>query len=206
MGAADSWTTSIPEAVKTQILFVVAVPVQRWKKVFRFSGAISKPDAVVTDVGSTRMTVIEAARKDSKEKFCQYAPGHPYCRRGTARRCLRHEVIYSTTSGSFLRRPMKMDRRRLNLLKCMDQSGRKDQSDVAELHVLSSLPVSHLPHVLAYALVDMISKEKICEEKLTVWPGPDSVTSPESLPVLRRCGVIFALSNRTAISKRAEAL
>ncbi len=30
------------------------------------------------------------------------------------------------------------------------------------------------------------------------------VTSPESLPVLRRCGVIFALSNRTAISKELK--
>ena len=68
MGAADSWTTSIPEAVKDADIVVVAVPVQAMEKVFSDLADYLKPDAVVTDVGSTRMTVIEIGRASCRER------------------------------------------------------------------------------------------------------------------------------------------
>ena len=76
-GAADAVTTSMEEAVKDADIVVSAVPVEAMESVFTEMAPFLKPDAVVTDVGSTRQTVIAAARKGLGDKFHQYAPAHP---------------------------------------------------------------------------------------------------------------------------------
>lgn len=76
-GAADTVTTSMEEAVKDADIVVSAVPVEAMESVFTEMAPFLKSDAVVTDVGSTRQTVIAAARKGLGDKFHQYAPAHP---------------------------------------------------------------------------------------------------------------------------------
>lgn len=203
MGAADSWTTSIPEAVKDADIVVVAVPVQAMEKVFSDLADYLKPDAVVTDVGSTRMTVIEAAKKGLKEKFRQYAPGHPIAGGelpGVAyatKDLFNDKWVISTPTD-------EMDPEKVKFIEdAWTKAGAKIKVMSPELHDAIFASVSHLPHVLAYALVDMITKEKYAKEKLGMAGAGfrDFTRIAASSPAMWRD---ICLSNRAAISKELK--
>lgn len=159
LGAADSVTTSVAEAVADADVIAVAVPVLAMEGVFRAVAASMKPQAVITDVGSTRLAVLEMARRGLGDKFCRYAPYHPIAggelpgvRYAQADLFYRKAVIGTPTDG--------MDPEVVQVLaKAWEAVGASVSSMTPELHDEVFASVSHLPHVLAFALVDMIAKE-----------------------------------------------
>ncbi len=159
LGAADSVTTSVAEAVADADVIAVAVPVLAMEGVFRAVAASMKPQAMITDVGSTRLAVLEMARRGLGDKFCRYAPYHPIAggelpgvRYAQADLFYRKAVIGTPTDG--------MDPEVVQVLaKAWEAVGASVSSMTPELHDEVFASVSHLPHVLAFALVDMIAKE-----------------------------------------------
>lgn len=112
-GAADTVTTSMEEAVKDADIVVSAVPVEAMESVFTEMAPFLKSDAVVTDVGSTRQTVIAAARKGLGDKFHQYAPAHPIAGGEMPRAWIMRLPIFLTKKSSSRRRMKEWIRRSL---------------------------------------------------------------------------------------------
>ncbi|MCP4042398.1 MAG: prephenate dehydrogenase/arogenate dehydrogenase family protein, partial [Gammaproteobacteria bacterium] len=136
----------------------VAVPLGSIEGVFRqISGGLA-PDAVITDVGSAKSSVIQAARAAFGEIPSNLVPAHPIA--GTEK-----SGVQSSFSSLF-------QGRRVILTPIPENSGAvvdrvRDMWEVAGAEVLEMTPehhdevlaaTSHLPHILAYALVDALAR------------------------------------------------
>lgn len=202
-GAADTVTTSMEEAVKDADIVVSAVPVEAMESVFTEMAPFLKSDAVVTDVGSTRQTVIAAARKGLGDKFHQYAPAHPIAGGEmpgvdyASADLFDEKVVISTPDEG-------MDPKVVTFIEeAWRKAGARVQAMSPLQHDLTFASVSHLPHVLAYALVDMIAREENAQEKLKMAGAGfrDFTRIASSSPVMWRD---ICLSNREALSHELE--
>jgi cyclohexadieny/prephenate dehydrogenase len=72
----DRYTTSSAEAVKDADLVIVSVPVGASESVAREIAGSLKPSAIVTDVGSTKASVIAQMQPHMPENV-HFIPGHP---------------------------------------------------------------------------------------------------------------------------------
>src|SRR5690606_7798121 len=77
LGLVDSAPASLQEAVDGAAFVVLAAPVPAMPALFAELRPALAPDAVVTDCGSTKRSVIEAARDALGDAFPRFVPGHP---------------------------------------------------------------------------------------------------------------------------------
>ena len=158
---------------------------------------------MVTDVGSTRMTVIEAARKGLKNKFCQYAPGHPIAGGELPGVAYADKDLFNDKWVISTPTP-EMDPEKVKFIEeGWAKAGAKIKVMSPETHDEIFASVSHLPHILAYALVDMITKEGKAKEKLGMAGAGfrDFTRIAASSPAMWRD---ICLSNRAAISQELQ--
>lgn len=156
LGVIDGVEASVPAAVRNADMVVVAVPIGSMREVLAQVRQTLRPGAVVTDVGSTKMSVVWDARAVLGERFSDFVPGHPIA--GTER---------SGVAASF---PELFHHRRVVLTPEVETSEQavtrvRDMWTAAGANVVTMgatehdrvlAASSHLPHALAYALVDMI--------------------------------------------------
>ena len=76
LGLGDSYTNSAAEAVKDADLVVVSVPVGASGSVAKAIAGDLKPGAIVTDVGSTKRSVVEQMQPLLPDNV-HFIPGHP---------------------------------------------------------------------------------------------------------------------------------
>jgi prephenate dehydrogenase len=73
----DRAAVSAADAAYGADMIVVAVPVGSMKDIFAQLASGLADVAVVTDVGSVKGTVVDAAREAFGSHFCAFVPGHP---------------------------------------------------------------------------------------------------------------------------------
>ncbi|HXH04053.1 MAG TPA: prephenate dehydrogenase/arogenate dehydrogenase family protein [Candidatus Competibacteraceae bacterium] len=158
LGVVDRYDTDLPAAVHGCDMVVVAVPLGAMVKVFAAIADHLEPDCVLTDVGSAKGCVVEDVRRVFGRIPPNFVPGHPIA--GTEK---------SGVEASF---PSLFQNRRVILtplaethagahdkVRCMWQVTGAEVVDMGVRHhdeVLAA--TSHLPHVLAYALVDSLAR------------------------------------------------
>lgn len=158
LGVIDHYTTNVAEAVVDADMIVVAVPLGAMAKTFATMLPHLAPDAIVTDVGSAKGSVVADARAHLTSHFSNFVPGHPIA--GTEK---------SGVTASFAE---LFEKRRVILTPLLDtdifaysqvrkmwQATGAEVIDMAVDHhdeVLAA--TSHLPHLLAYSLVDTLAK------------------------------------------------
>ncbi|MES1932281.1 bifunctional cyclohexadienyl dehydrogenase/ 3-phosphoshikimate 1-carboxyvinyltransferase [Salinisphaera shabanensis T35B1] len=158
LGLVDEPFTDISQAVAKATLVVVAVPLGSMTGVFAgMAGALSA-DAVVTDTGSTKLSVIREAQACFGDRIGRFVPGHPIS--GTERSGLdagfaelfeRRRVILTPTPET--------DRDALARVEALWRAVGAQVSEMDGAHhdeVLAA--TSHLPHLLAYTLVDTLAR------------------------------------------------
>jgi prephenate dehydrogenase len=157
LGIADRSEQRVVAAIDGADLVVVAVPVRATADVFATLAAHLGPDAIVTDVGSTKGNVVAAARATLGDALDRFVPGHPIAGREVhgpdaaradlfrGRRVLLTPIA-ETNADAITR-----------VVAAWTSCGARVHRIEVEAHdaVLSS--VSHLPHLLAYALVAEIA-------------------------------------------------
>ena len=158
LGVIDRYDTSLAQAVSGADMVVVCVPLGAMEGVFKAIKGRLADDVVLTDVGSAKGSVIEAAQRafGSVPEF--FVPGHPIA--GTEQ---------SGVEASF---PGLYNDRRVILTPLPDTSAHatervRDMWQVAGAQVVNMNPAhhdavlaatSHLPHLLAYSLVDTLAR------------------------------------------------
>ncbi len=153
----DDYTLDISEAVKGADVVVIGTPLSTTVKLLpQIAKALDKK-TVLTDVGSAKASVVNAARKTLGDDFSRFVPGHPIA--GTeqsgveasfAELFINHRVILTPVEET-------CDKAH-KLIKDMWQAVGADVIDLEVMHhdeVLAA--TSHLPHMLAYALVDCLA-------------------------------------------------
>jgi prephenate dehydrogenase len=77
LGVIDKYETDVGKAVLGSDLVIVAVPVGAMEAVFRDIKSNISSDAIITDVGSTKASVIDAVTAAYGAMPANFVPGHP---------------------------------------------------------------------------------------------------------------------------------
>jgi prephenate dehydrogenase len=156
-GAIDSIESDVAAAVRGADLVLVATPVAQFSGVMLSIEKALKRGAIVSDAGSTKRDVVAAARAALGAKTAQFVPAHP--------------IAGAEHSGVAAANPELFRGRRL-VLTPLEENKQQDIEAISSLwtalgaRVSHMTPeehddvfaaVSHLPHLLAFALVSDLS-------------------------------------------------
>lgn len=158
LGVIDRFDTDLARAVRGADMVVVAVPLGAMGEVFSQLRGCMAEGAVLTDVGSAKSCVIEAARESFGELPAWLVPGHPIA--GNEKSGVEaamddlfagRRVILTPTANSD---PQAVARVR-KMWECVGAQV-ISMDPVHHDEVLAA--TSHLPHMLAYTLVDVLGR------------------------------------------------
>jgi prephenate dehydrogenase len=156
-GIIDSVAPDAAAAARGADLVLVATPVAQFPAVF---SSLRESSALITDGGSTKRDVIAAARRALGKKVARFVPAHP--------------IAGAEKSGAAAANAELFRNRRVVLTPLKENSresiatvesawaacgARVSRMDARE-HDAVLATVSHLPHLLAYALVHDVAKRK----------------------------------------------
>jgi prephenate dehydrogenase len=141
-------------------LVLLAMPVGQTRTVMRAIAPVIGERTVVTDAGSTKEDVVELAKRELKTSLSRFVPGHPIA--GTEK-----SGAEAAFADLFHRRrvvltPIRGTAPRAKAL--VRQAWEACGASVFELtpreHDAVLSTVSHLPHLLAFALVDQVARSR----------------------------------------------
>ena len=146
-----------PEAGQADCI-LLALPVGETEAVLKNLVPHLKAGAIVTDVGSTKLNVVEAARTALGARFADFVPGHPIAGSeqsgpGAARADLYRGKRVVLTPQAETRAGAVATVRAL-----WEAVGAQVETLDAAQHDRVFAAVSHLPHLAAYALVDDLAQ------------------------------------------------
>ncbi|GJJ05215.1 hypothetical protein RugamoR64_57530 [Duganella rhizosphaerae] len=161
IGVADAGGggCTMAEALAGADLVLLAAPVAQTEAILAALAPHLQPGTVVTDAGSTKCDVVASARRALGGKIAQFVPGHPIAGRETNGPEAAIDDLYVGKKV---------------VLTALDENAAEDVERVAAawracdaiIHRLTPqehdkvfAAVSHLPHLLAYALVDDIANK-----------------------------------------------
>ena len=152
-------------------LVLLAVPVGQMRAVMRAIAPLLGERTVVTDAGSTKEDVVGFARRELKAVLSRFVPGHPIA--GTEKSGAESAFAGLYRGRRVVLTPLKENERRaLALVRAAWESC---GASVFELkpreHDAVLASVSHLPHVLAYALVDQVARHKNAKQLFSYAAG-----------------------------------
>ncbi|PRD44469.1 prephenate/arogenate dehydrogenase family protein [Phyllobacterium phragmitis] len=152
LGLGDSYTTDNAQAVRDADLVIVSVPVGSSGLVAQQIAGVLKSGAIVTDVGSTKASVIAQMQPELPESV-HFIPGHPLA--GTEYSGPDAGFAELFTNRWCILTPLPdTDPMALARLKAFWEACGSwlDQMD-PQHHDLVLAIVSHLPHIIAYNIV-----------------------------------------------------
>ncbi len=152
LGAVDRFSTKLQDVRHADIV-VVGVPVDHEIPVIREMLPYLKPQAVVTDVGSVKQSILLGVARLKTQTPFHFIGGHPLAgshRTGVA--AARSDLFKGATCVLVRqgRAPLAAVRR------LWKTAGARTMVLSAEDHDRAVALISHLPHVLAHALVRMV--------------------------------------------------
>jgi len=158
LGVVDRCESDLAAACQGADVIQLAVPILAMEKLLAELAKLDLGTAVLTDVGSAKGNVVRAARLAFTGKAVRFVPGHPIAgseqsgvEASNAQLFRRHKVILTPCEQS--------DDAALALV---DALWRELGADVEHMEVEHHDQVlaatSHLPHLLAFTLVDSLAK------------------------------------------------
>jgi prephenate dehydrogenase len=157
LGVIDAAAPLAQAAAQADYIFV-ATPVAQMPAVFAEIAAHARANVCITDGGSTKQDVLAAARARLGARFSRFVPAHPIA--GTEKTgasaalnsLYRDRKVVITPTGA-------EDADALSAITQMWQTCGADVRHLsAEAHDDIFAAVSHLPHLLAFALVDELAQ------------------------------------------------
>jgi prephenate dehydrogenase len=158
LGVVDRIETSLGAAVRDADIVVLATPVGSMPEMLTGIAPYLAANAVVTDVGSVKGTVAAAARAALGAGVARFVPGHPIA--GTERSGVDASFASLYVGRRVVVTPLAENRpEAVSRVRAMWEAAGADVVIMSVEHhdeVLAA--TSHLPHLLAYALVDMLAR------------------------------------------------
>src|SRR5690606_11030185 len=152
LGLGDRYTTDAAEAVRDADLVVVSVPVGASEAVAREIAPALKPGVIVTDVGSTKASVI-AQMQPHMPPHAHFIPGHPLAGTEKSGPDAGFAELF-TNRRCILTPPEGTDAAALDRLAAFWRAcGSNIDTMDPQHHDMVLAMVSHLPHIIAYNIV-----------------------------------------------------
>lgn len=157
LGVIDRYDTDMTQAVAGADMVLLAVPVGAMEAVYKKIAGHLAEDAVVTDVGSTKASVVDAVRRATGEVPACFVPGHPIA--GTEKSGVEASFAELYQQRRVVLTPLEnTDPQAIARVREMwQQAGATVEETGVEHHDEVLAATSHLPHLLAFALVDTLA-------------------------------------------------
>jgi prephenate dehydrogenase len=208
LGVVDEIASLDDEALRQALsgadLVLVAAPVAQTGPLLARIAPFLGEATLVTDAGSTKTDVVAAARAALGERIGQFVPGHPIAGRESS-------GVEATLAGLYVGRNVVLcplpenrpaDVARVEAL--WRAAGAEVRTMDADQHDRVLASVSHLPHLLSYALVEQILAAPDAALKFSFAAGGfrDFTRIAASSPEMWRD---VCLANRTALVAELDA-
>ncbi|WP_455204661.1 prephenate dehydrogenase [Kaarinaea lacus] len=157
LGVLDQYETDIAKAVQNADVIVLAAPVGSTKSILAALKPFVADNVIITDVGSSKGAVVDAAREVFGEVPARFVPGHPIA--GTEKSGVEASFAQLYENRRVVLTPLEhTDPQALAMVKEMwhKANAKVDITTVAH-HDEVLAATSHLPHMLAFALVDTLA-------------------------------------------------
>ena len=158
LGVIDEFNTDVGSAVRGADMVVIATPLGTTQAVLQSMAGQLDANAIVTDVGSAKEQVVAAARACLNRHFKLFVPGHPVA--GTEKSGVEASFAELFQGHRVILTPLaETDAVAVERVQMMwEKTGAKVVTMGVEQHDRILAATSHLPHVLAYSLVDCLAQ------------------------------------------------
>ena len=198
LGGIDRYDTSIANAALDADIVVVCVPLGAMTAVFEQLNTGDIQNTIITDAGSAKQSVIDDAESVFGAGFQNFVPGHPIA--GTEQSGVGAAFPELFQNRRVILTPTENTRTdALDKVRAMWQSaGAEVDTMSAGHHDLVLAGTSHLPHLLAFGLVDCLNNLEDVDEIFRFAAGGfrDFTRIASSDPVMWRD---ICLSNRDQV-------
>ncbi|MBU6467230.1 MAG: prephenate dehydrogenase/arogenate dehydrogenase family protein [Burkholderiales bacterium] len=171
LGVIDVEAPSALLAVAGADIVLVAVPVSATEATLKAIKHLVTPQMLVMDVGSTKADVVQAARRALRDQVGSFVPAHPITGRevsgvehADAELYSGRQVILTPTERTLTAQLQKAE-------EVWTALGCRVTSMSPESHDEAFAAVSHLPHLLAFSLVNSITGQAQADTFLSL-AGP----------------------------------
>lgn len=169
---ANEITSDVKTSVKNADLIFICSPLSTYKQIFLAINKSANKDAIITDVGSSKLNVVQLADKILSKNLC-FVPGHPIA--GTEESGPKSGFLNLFKNRWFIITPSKLTKKiqKIKIEKIWKKFGSKITSMSAQSHDNIMAITSHIPHLIAYNIVGTASKleEKIKSEVIKFSAG-----------------------------------
>lgn len=166
-GVIDRAEHDVAQAIDSADLVFVATPVGSMPALFERMARTLEPNTLITDGGSTKQSVIDAARAGLGAKLNQFIPSHPIAgseKSGVAAASSElyrgHEVILTPVAENL---PADVERIRQYWQQCGARVGVMDP----QRHDSVLAAISHLPHFIAFSYMETMAGRGDAADVLT---------------------------------------
>ncbi|AEK63576.1 prephenate dehydrogenase [Collimonas fungivorans] len=159
LGIIDAIAGSVADAVAGAELILIAAPVAQTGAILASIAPHLQAGTIVTDAGSTKSDVVLAARATLGGKIAQFVPGHPIAGREQNGPEAALAELYVGKKVVLAPLPENGEQDIARVAAAWQQCGALIHRLSPQQHDAVFAAVSHLPHVLAYALVDDIANK-----------------------------------------------
>ncbi|MBT3513598.1 MAG: prephenate dehydrogenase/arogenate dehydrogenase family protein [Nitrosomonadales bacterium] len=165
-GMLDEIAVNVEEAISTANFIIIATPVAQTKNILKKIYPYLNADCLVTDVGSTKSEVMLDAAESLGDKFDQFIGSHPIAGSEKHGPDAADEELFEG-KNIIITPHSQANKVQLDCLwgfwECM---GGIVSSMTPSQHDEIFSTVSHLPHLLAFALVNLINKKNSKDQLL----------------------------------------
>ncbi|MCW9012906.1 MAG: prephenate dehydrogenase/arogenate dehydrogenase family protein [Gammaproteobacteria bacterium] len=158
LGIIDQCETDLGKAVSHADMVFIAVPLGAMAGVFNKIEPFLHKHTIVTDAGSAKHCVVEDATRELGVKVNQFIPGHPIAGTEKSGAIAAFDSLYQ--ARRVIITPLEENSRDdINKVRAMWKAAGADVDEMgARHHDLVLAGTSHLPHILAFSLVDCLNQ------------------------------------------------
>jgi prephenate dehydrogenase len=158
LGAIDSWTLDPCEAAKDSDLIFLATPVGAIEPVLSSIRDCVSDETIITDGGSCKKSVVDATRSALGRIPSKFVPGHPIA--GKEKSGVEHADPTLYVDHKVILTPLEHtdNEATATVREMWETCGATVEMLDVDQHDQVLAATSHLPHVLAYALVETVAK------------------------------------------------
>lgn len=212
--AALTDDAALRDALDGADVVLLAAPVAQTQPLLERIAPFLGPRTIVTDAGSTKSDVVAAARAALGERINQFVPGHPIAGRESS-------GVEAALPDLYVNRNVVLCALPENAPAAVERIAAMWRATGASVHAMSAgqhdrvfASVSHLPHVLSFALVEQILNSSDAEVKFSFAAGGFrdftriAASSPEmwrDVCVANRAALLDEIDDYTAVLARLRA-
>ncbi len=171
LGVIDTVASSALQAVAGADVVLLAVPVAATEPTLRSIKHLVTPQMLVMDVGSTKTDVVQAARQALRDQIGSFVPAHPIAGREVAGVEHADAALYQDCNVILTPTERTLTAQLQKAHDLWSALGCHVTRMSPESHDTAFAAVSHLPHLLAFSLMNSIGAQAQAEHFLSL-AGP----------------------------------